>query len=96
MADAAFEVISDIPLPTNSRVTAGESKYPYATLNVNQLFFIPNKTKNTMATSASTAGKRLGRKFSTRLIKMVRENNKWRKAQPGEEGVIGIGVWRVE
>lgn len=93
-----FNVLDNVPMPKTSRVNGqGKSKYPYSSLKVGQMFFIPNKPKNTMATSASTAGKQLGRKFSTRLIRMKETVEGWKPAQPNEDGaVIGVGVWRTE
>lgn len=61
------------------------------------MFFIPNKTKNTIGTHASTVGKKLGRKFATRLVYMKgNEQDGWENCTAQDEGaVLGIGVWRT-
>ena len=106
-----FKVLKGIPLPKTTRgdLPPRKSKYPYAFLEIGDMFFIPNKEKNTLSTHTSTIGKKLDRKFSTRLtyMKFVNEAGEpvaldsdtgyWIASKEGEEGaVLGIGVWRVE
>lgn len=106
-----FKVLKGIPLPKTTRgeLPPRKSKYPYALLEIGDMFFIPNKEKNTLSTHTSTIGKKLERKFSTRLtyMKFVNEAGEpvalddeagyWVAAKEGDEGaVLGIGVWRVE
>lgn len=77
-----FEVRSGIPLPAATREGFSKpSKYPFATMEVGDMFFVP-AAKKSFSSLASAAGKRLGRKFSTRAAT--------------EDGVEGIGCWRVE
>lgn len=106
-----FKVLKGIPLPKTNRgdLPPRQSKYPYALLEIGDMFFIPNKTKNTLSTHTSTIGKKLDRRFSTRLtymkfvdadgdlVETTDENGFWAAAKEGDEGaVLGIGVWRVE
>ena len=77
-----FAVVKNVPIPDkvmprNTR----ESKYPFATMDVGDAFFVP-KDKNTLATHASVVGRRLGRKFTTRMV--------------DKDGVSCIGVWRTK
>lgn len=77
-----FDVRKDIPLPATVREGfAKPSKYPFATMDVGDMFFVPN-AKKSFSSLASAAGKRLSRKFSTRAV--------------SDGGVDGIGCWRVE
>lgn len=77
-----FDVRKNIPLPTAVREGfAKPSKYPFATMDVGDMFFVPD-AKKSFSSLASAAGKRLGRKFSTRAVT--------------DNGVEGIGCWRVE
>jgi hypothetical protein len=106
-----FKVLKGIPLPKTNRgdLPPRQSKYPYALLDIGDMFFIPNKAKNTLSTHTSTIGKKLDRRFSTRLtymkfvdaegnvVETTDENGFWAASKEGEEGaVLGIGVWRVE
>lgn len=77
-----FDVRKDIPLPATVREGfAKPSKYPFATMEVGDMFFVPT-AKKSFSSLASAAGKRLSRKFSTRAVT--------------DNGVEGIGCWRVE
>ena len=92
-----FEIYRGIPLPKTHRLTGGVKKYPYADLEIGDMFFVPNKAKNTLSNHASTVGKSLSRKFVTRLTWMTQTIEGWLPAEKGAEGAIqGIGVWRVE
>jgi hypothetical protein len=89
-----YEIIDNVPIPTSIRM--GRRKYPFDTLNVGSMFCIPGKTKNTMGTHASTIGKRLNRRFQTKLIYMTETDMGWMPAEADAKGAeLGIGVWRV-
>ena len=77
-----FEIRKDIPIPTATREGFTKpSKYPFRDMEVGDMFFVAN-AKKSFSSLASAAGKRLGRKFSTRAVTQ------------GEE--TGIGCWRTE
>lgn len=77
-----FEIRKDVPMPATVREGfAKPSKYPFGTMEVGDMFFVP-AAKKSFSSLASAAGKRLGRKFSTRAVT--------------DEGVEGIGCWRIE
>lgn len=77
-----FEVRKDIPLPAAVREGFSKpSKYPFATMEVGDMFFVP-EAKKSFSSLVSAAGKRLDRKFSTRSV--------------SENGVTGIGCWRLK
>lgn len=44
------------------------TKYPLASLEVGDSFLVPGAVARRLATAASQAGKRLGRKFATRKV----------------------------
>lgn len=83
-----------VPLP--SPVRGARIKWPWADMKVGDMFFIPERDRNTMATLAWSTGKKLGRKFSTRLCWMRHtRDDGWVLAEEGERrAVLGIGVWR--
>lgn len=77
-----LEVRKDIPLPVAVRNGFSKpSKYPFAVMEVGDMFFVAN-AKKSFSSLASAAGKRLSRKFSTRAVT--------------DNGVDGIGCWRIE
>lgn len=83
--------------PPPSPMAGRPRVYPYATMSVGQFFFVPHKPTNTVGPHAYRQGKRLGRKFSTRLQWMKRAGDGWVDATVGEPGaVIGVGVYRTE
>lgn len=94
----SFKVQTDFSLPqVQTTRTVGQRKYPFNELPVGGMFFIPNKTKNTFANYTSSAGRDLGRKFTTRLVwAKQRADGTWAPAEKGDAGaVLGIGVWRL-
>lgn len=86
-----------IPAVTRPPIAARRRKYPFDDMKVGQHFFVPDKTKNTLSTHASTVGKKLGMKFETRLCWMKRVDKEWVPCEETERGAHqGIGVWRME
>ena len=59
-----YEVSKNVPIPKTARPGPSPRRcYPFEDMEVGDMFFIPNKSKNTFTTQASTAGKLFGRKF---------------------------------
>jgi hypothetical protein len=87
-------VLCGIPKPSSSvRATlSGRRKYPFAELEVGDMFFVPDRIKNNLSTLASLTGKKLGRQFSSRLLYMVETIGEVDASTEG--AVLGIGVWR--
>lgn len=78
--------------------TSSRRKYPFEEMAVNDMFFVPDKDRNTLAPHASTVGRELKRKFTTRLLYMRQlKNGSWEQCEPTDTGAnLGVGVWRVE
>lgn len=91
------EVHKDIPVPKPIKVMpAAKRKYPYETMEIGDMFFVPGKSTNTLMSHASTTGKKLGRKFATRLTYMVESLDGWKPATPDTPNAVqGVGVWRT-
>ena len=54
-----FKVNKAVPIPTTSRGDVPtRRKYPYSDLEIGDMFFIPNKTKNTLSTHTSRSEER--------------------------------------
>lgn len=72
-------------------------KYPFTSMTVGEFFFVPNRTKNTLMSHASAMGRKLRRKFSTRLCWMAHRNGIWHSANEGDPGAVqGIAIHRTE
>lgn len=91
-----LQVFKNVPVPKTLRTTTStRRKYPFETMEVGDMFFIPERTKNTLATHASTVGRKLNRKFLTKLAYMRMTKEGWKPCDSGAAGaVLGIGVWR--
>ena len=92
------EVQKNVPVPKAVRpVTASRRKYPFEEMDVGDMFFVPNRTKNNLTTHVSSVGRKLGRKFATRLTTMIETDAGWEPCDPDADGgVTGVGVWRTE
>jgi hypothetical protein len=66
-------------------------------MKVGEMFFSPHHATNSMTTLAWSTGKKLGRKFTTRLVWMRKSKGEWIMARAHTiKAVQGIGVWRVK
>jgi hypothetical protein len=92
------DIQRNVPIPKTHRPEGSvRRKYPFEDLEVGDMFFVPGKTKNTLMSHVSTVGKRLRRKFITRMTFMIETQRGWKQVKPDTEGAIqGIGVWRVK
>lgn len=93
-----YAVQENVPIPKVVRNRPPvRRKYPFHTMTVGQMFFVPERTKNTLATHASSVGRKLGRKFLSRLTWMVQQGGAWQPCGEHEIGAVyGIAVWRTE
>lgn len=94
---AVFPIQKGLDKPKIARnfQSARTSRYPFHQMEVGDSFLVPNRAKNTLTTYASEQGKRLGAKFSTRLIWMVPNGEAWVPANEGDAGAVkGIFVQR--
>lgn len=92
-------LLSDVPMPKRTRAGAAAKprKYPFEQMALGQMFFIAGKTRNTLSTYFSTVGKKLGMKFSSRMVYMCNDNGVLRLCEASTPGAVrGLGVWRVE
>jgi hypothetical protein len=93
--DEQIEVNQGVPLPRVRRPRA--SKYPFETMAVGASFFVPDRLTNTMTVRASAEGRRLGKKFRTRLTFRRETIEGWIACEPDDEGAVrGVAVWRTE
>lgn len=87
-----------VPIPKPQRAaTATRRKYPLNTMEVGEMFFVPDKQSNSISTHVAAEGAALRRKFATRLTYMVRTKTGWKPATADTpRAVQGIGVWRIK
>ena len=93
-----YPIVSDVVVPKALRAQfPRRRKYPFADLEVGQMFFIPGRNTNNMSAHASTVGRELGRKFHTQMTYMQLARKAWKSCDPEAGGaVLGIGVWRTK
>ena len=72
-----YKIEKDVPTPPANR-----SKYPWRKMAVGDSFFAPAALQRVIGSNASRVGKKLGRKYVTRVMT--------------ENGIEGVRVWRVE
>ena len=89
-----YPIMSGVLLPKVTRPKTRES-YPFAALDVGDMFFVPDATRSLYATAWAQSN-RLERVFTLRATTMSKTRNGWRTCKPGTEGAVsGVGVWRV-
>lgn len=75
-----YKVYRGVEKPSISRARTRTSKYPFATMEVGDMFFVPKtEAPKTFSSQVTAAGRRLKRKFSVRVVSV--------------EGVVGVGCW---
>lgn len=96
-SSGTYPIQKNIPIPKTIRKKVFfRRKYEFETMDVGDMFFVPNRSKNTLATHASTVGRALGKKFITKLAYMHLVKGAWVPCEDTDEGAtLGIGVWRV-
>ena len=64
----SYQIEKGVPIPAMKRATNGESKYPFAQMDVGDSFFVHGKSIHTLNSQAHKYGTRLSRKFTARAI----------------------------
>lgn len=74
-----------------------QSKYPFRQMQLGDWFFVPGKTRNTLAPYVSITAKGLGFKMRTQLAYMRQSLEGWKPCEKDYPGaVLGVLVWRIE
>lgn len=92
-----YDVIQNVELPPIRRANRRRRrKYPFETMNIGDMFFVPTKTRNLLTTQAASAAAQLGWKFSTRSVTMKQVASAWVMCDETDpDATAGIGVWRI-
>lgn len=79
----SYEVHPGIEIPPVQRIGRRGSKYPFATMSVGEMFFIPtDEVPKSFSSQRNAAQRRLGYKFVSRMVTL--------------DGREGVGCWRTE
>lgn len=79
----AYETFAGLEIPPVQRAGRRGSKYPFATMDVGEMFFIPaDEVPKSFSSQRNAAQRRLSRKFVARRITL--------------DGREGMGCWRTE
>lgn len=93
-----LKISKNIPIPKAIRpASPSRRKYPFDELEIGDMFFVQDRPKNNLTTHASTVGRKLGRKFETRLCVMHQlRNGTWEPCDASHpKANLGIGVFRT-
>jgi hypothetical protein len=91
----SIETNQGVALPRVRRPRA--SKYPFETMAIGENFFIPDRVTNTMTVRASAEGRRLGKKFRTRLTTCRETIEGWKLCHAEDDGAVrGVAIWRTK
>jgi hypothetical protein len=90
-----FTVTRNVSIPPKR--AEGRRKYPFDELKVGDMFFVPDRPKNTLMQLVSATGRKLGKRFVTRHIYMKLVRDTWEPCEKDDPGAsLGIGVYRIE
>ena len=92
-----YDLQKNVPIPKVISSGPRKRKYPFDTAEIGEMFFIPDKTKNTIGAHVSAVSKQLNREFVTRLCYMRKGKQGWEPCEPSDKGAtMGVGVWRTK
>jgi hypothetical protein len=93
-----FMVKKGVKLPPTVRKQPLNRKYPFATMEVDQIFFVPGVSGDKFSVYASQRGRVLNRKFKTQSATMRQDlqTDQWEPCKPGAPGAKqGVAVCRI-
>lgn len=87
---------SNVPPPRRRPVVDNRRKYPFDNMQVGHFFFVPHKTRNSIRSYFSTAGRQHGMKLTSKLIFARQVDGEWAECEEEDSGsTVGVGVWRI-
>lgn len=94
-----FKVKKGVVLPSPDRTGKGKPrKYPFDSLEVNEICFIPDTTTYKISSYVGRRGRELNKKFTTQMATMRQDlqTNEWELCKPGAVGSKrGVAVCRI-
>jgi len=90
-----YKIQRGVPLPRTEIPPRSGRVYPFATMQVDDMFFVPHREKNNLGGYVWAASRKHGCKFSTRMTWMKLDGECWVPADKSDPAAVrGIGVWR--
>lgn len=86
-------------MPEPAAATKVRYKYPFRTMEVGELIFVPDMTTMQMSSYAGAVGRKLGRKFRTQTAHMRQDlqTYEWEPVRAGSVGSRkGVAICRVK
>jgi hypothetical protein len=74
-----LQLQSNVPPPRRRPVIDRRKKYPFESMQVGHFFFVPGKTRNSIRTYFSTAGKQHGIQLTSKLIHARQIDGAWHR-----------------
>ena len=97
-----YELEDGVPIPPIKRRSKNtpRRKYPFESMKIGTVMYVPDKTIETASTHAHKVASYLGYKFTIRTIDILRDSGtgRWRLAADDELGdaMLGVGIWRIQ
>ena len=93
-----FKVYDGVPIPRVNRAPkSGRRRYPIATMDVGQMFFVSGRKNRTVIAYISRIPRSIPAEFVTRRCWMVERDGKMVEVAEGTPGAQeGTGVWRTK
>ena len=89
-----FDVKPGVAIPPPGR----PPKYPFKTMAVDEMFFVPDKTTEIMSTYAALQGRKLDKKFTTQMafMRQPTKGGAWEPCRDTSPGAVhGVVVRRI-
>ena len=87
-----------LPPPNRSPKQSAARKYPFDSMKVGELIFVPDKEVKKFASHVGSQGRKLGRKFSTQTAVMRQDlkTDQWEVCKPDAPGAKkGVAIRRT-
>lgn len=93
-----YRVKKGVKLPEPAKAGGARTKYPFKTMDVGELIFIPDKTSRQLSAYVAQRGRELQRKFRTQkaVMRQDLQSNEWEPCKPGAAGARnGVAICRI-
>jgi hypothetical protein len=98
METSMLKIKKRVPMPEPRRPQR-KRKYPFESMAVGDMFFVPGGSAKSVSSYASLIGAKLEKKFNTRQVFAIHRSDGWQVVDDPSDhpkAVEGIGVWRKQ
>lgn len=88
-----------VQLPEPAKAGGVRAKYPFKTMTVGEIIFIPDKTTRQLSAYVAQRGRELNRKFRSQkaVMRQDLQTNEWELCKPGAAGARnGVAICRIK